>query len=88
MQRLRSTRPRHKSELHRCRAEFKVSETIFEILAKQFEMAKLDEAKDYPLIQILDKAITPEKKTKPKRALIVILATLVAFFLAVIWAFF
>jgi len=65
----------------------KYQEAVWEIIAKQFEMAKLDEAKDYPLIQILDKATPPEKKSKPKRSLIVILATLVAFFLAVIWAF-
>ena len=65
----------------------KYQEAVYEILAKQFEMAKLDEAKDAPLIQILDKATAPEKKSKPKRSLIVILATLVAFFLAVIWAF-
>jgi tyrosine-protein kinase Etk/Wzc len=60
---------------------------MWEILAKQFEMAKLDESKDYPLIQILDKASPPEKKSNPKRALIVLLSTLVAFFLTVIWAF-
>ena len=67
--------------------ELKYQEAIWEILAKQFEVAKLDEAKDFPLIQVLDKAIPPEKKSKPKRSLIVILVTLVAFFLAVIWAF-
>lgn len=65
----------------------KYQEAVWEILARQFEMAKLDEAKDYPLIQVLDKATPPEKKSKPKRSLIVILATLVAFFLAVVWAF-
>lgn len=65
----------------------KYQEAVWEILAKQFEMAKMDEAKDYPLIQILDKALPPERKSKPKRALIVILVALVAFMLAVIWAF-
>lgn len=65
----------------------KYQEAVYEILAKQFEMAKLDEAKDSPLIQVLDKAVAPEKKSKPKRSLIVILSALVAFFLAVIWAF-
>ncbi|MDP2144676.1 MAG: Wzz/FepE/Etk N-terminal domain-containing protein [Gallionella sp.] len=65
----------------------KYQEAVWEILAKQFEMAKLDEAKDFPLIQVLDKAVAPERKSKPKRSLIVILATFVAFFLAVIWAF-
>ena len=65
----------------------KYQEAIWEILAKQFEMAKMDEAKDYPLIQVLDKAIAPERKSKPKRALIVLLTTMVAFFIALISAF-
>ena len=65
----------------------KYQEAVWEILAKQFEMSKMDESKDFPLIQVLDKAVPPEKKSKPKRSRIVILATLVAFFLAVIWAF-
>jgi uncharacterized protein involved in exopolysaccharide biosynthesis len=67
--------------------DLKYQEAIWEILAKQFEVAKLDEAKDFPLIQVLDKAIPPERKSKPKRSLIIILAALVAFFIAVIWAF-
>ena len=63
----------------------KYQEALYDILARQFEMAKLDEAKDAPLIQVLDKATVPEKKSKPKRSLIVILSALAAFFLAVIW---
>jgi uncharacterized protein involved in exopolysaccharide biosynthesis len=65
----------------------KYLEGVYEIIVRQFEAAKLDEAKNSPLIQVLDKAILPEKKSKPKRSLIVILATFVAFFIAVIWAF-
>lgn len=65
----------------------KYQEAVWEMLAKQFEMAKLDEAKDFPLIQVLDKATPPEKKSKPKRSMVVMLATLVAFFFAVTWAF-
>jgi len=65
----------------------KYQEAIWEILAKQYEMAKLEEAKNFPLVQVLDKAIPPERKSKPKRALIVIMTTLVAFFFAVLWAF-
>ena len=67
--------------------DVKYYETIFELLARQFEIAKIDEAKDASLIQVLDKAIEPERKSKPKRALIVILTGLVAGFLAVIFAF-
>lgn len=66
--------------------DLKYQEAIWEILAKQFEIAKLDEAKDFPLIQVLDKAISPERKSKPRRGLIVILVTLMVFFLTMIWA--
>ena len=60
--------------------EVKYQETLFELLSKQFEIAKIDEAKDAALIQVVDKALVPEQKSKPKRSLIVILATLMAFF--------
>lgn len=45
-------------------------QTIFDILAKQFEIAKLDEAREGALIQVVDPAITPDYKSSPKRALI------------------
>ncbi|CAG0984191.1 hypothetical protein MTYP_01920 [Methylophilaceae bacterium] len=67
--------------------DLKYREAIYEILAKQFEMAKLDEAKDSPLIQVLDKATVPEKKSKPKRSIIVILTVLVTGFMGILWAF-
>jgi uncharacterized protein involved in exopolysaccharide biosynthesis len=53
-------------------------ETIFELLAKQFELAKIDEAKDTSLIQVLDRAVEPERKSGPKRSVIVIFSTLMA----------
>ena len=68
--------------------EFKYQETLFELLSKQFEIAKIDEAKDAALIQVVDKALVPEQKSKPKRSLIVILATMMAFFIGVLLAFF
>lgn len=55
--------------------EFKYQEALFEIFAKQFEIAKMDEARDGVLIQVLDKATPPERKSKPKRAMIAILST-------------
>lgn len=67
--------------------DVKYFEVVFELLAKQYEIAKLDEAKDAALIQVLDAAVPPERKTKPKRAMIVILATLAAGFVAVLFAF-
>lgn len=65
----------------------KYQEAVWEILARQFEMAKMDEAKDFPLIQVLDKATPPEQKSKPKRSTIVIFAALVAGFVSILWAF-
>jgi tyrosine-protein kinase Etk/Wzc len=50
--------------------DVKYYETIYELLAKQFELAKIDEAKDSSLIQLLDKALPAERKSKPNRALI------------------
>jgi tyrosine-protein kinase Etk/Wzc len=63
--------------------EVKYQETIFEILARQFEMAKLDEAKQGALIQVVDSAIPPDKRSSPKRAVIVICATVMGAVFAV-----
>ncbi|MBW4039384.1 MAG: chain length determinant family protein [Acidobacteria bacterium] len=68
--------------------DVKYYETIFDILARQFEVAKLDEAKQGSIIQVVDPAIPPDRKSSPKRALIVIGATVLAFLLSVITAFF
>jgi len=47
-------------------------QTIFDILAKQFEMAKLDEAREGALIQVVDPATTPDYKSGPHRLLILV----------------
>ena len=67
--------------------ELKYYETLYELLARQYEMARIDEAKEATLIQVLDKAIEPEKKSSPKRAIIVILAALVFGIMATVLAF-
>ena len=59
--------------------EFKYQESLFELLARQFELARLDESREGALIQVLDVAIAPEKSSKPRRgalALTTALATL------------
>jgi uncharacterized protein involved in exopolysaccharide biosynthesis len=68
--------------------DLKFNETLYELLAKQYELAKLDEARDAAIIQVVDKAIPPDKRAKPKRTLMVIIATFTGFFLAVFAAFF
>ena len=65
----------------------KYYETMVDLLTGQYENAKLDEAKDATLIQVMDKAIVPDRKSKPKRTLIVILTMLVVGLLAVLGAF-
>lgn len=66
--------------------DVKYYETIFDLLARQFEIAKLDEAKEGALIQVVDPAIPPDRRSSPKRALIVICATAVGFFIALFLA--
>jgi tyrosine-protein kinase Etk/Wzc len=63
--------------------DIKYYETIFDILARQYEMARLDEAKEGALIQIVDAAIPPDRRSSPKRTLIVLGATAFGLMLAV-----
>jgi tyrosine-protein kinase Etk/Wzc len=66
--------------------EVKYQDAIFEILARQFEIAKLDEAKEGALVQVVDPAIPPDRKSSPKRAIIVIVSTVAGFFLGILAA--
>lgn len=67
--------------------DLKYDETIFELMAKQFEMAKLDEARQGAIVQVADVAIPPDKRSSPKRLLIVLAVTLIAFFLSALRSF-
>lgn len=49
--------------------EFKYQEALFDIFARQFELAKLDESREGTLYQVVDVATPPERKSKPKRSL-------------------
>ena len=68
--------------------DLKFNETLFELLTKQYEIARLDEARDAAIIQVIDKAVPPQKKTKPKTILLIAVATCIGFFLSVLLAFF
>lgn len=67
--------------------ELKYQQMLYEVLAKQYEVARIDEAKDPSIIQVLDPAVQPERKSKPRRPLIVVLTTTIALFVAIGWAF-
>jgi uncharacterized protein involved in exopolysaccharide biosynthesis len=68
--------------------DVKYREALFELLAKQYEAAKIDEARDSLIVQVLDKAVPPEKKSGPLRALIVLSSTFLALLVAILIAFF
>jgi tyrosine-protein kinase Etk/Wzc len=62
----------------RARRELKLQETLLEGMIRQYELAKLDEAKEGPSLQSVDLALPPDRKSKPARALIVIVSMLLA----------
>ena len=65
--------------------DVKYHETVFELLARQYELARVDEAKDSSLIQTLDRAIAPDKKSGPRRGLITLVVGALAGFLTIIF---
>lgn len=67
--------------------EYKYQETLFELFAKQFELAKIDEGRESPVIQVVDVAQVPELKSKPKKALIAVMATLLTGFMLLFFVF-
>ena len=50
--------------------EVRYHETLFELLSRQFEAARIDEARAAPLVQVVDRAIPPDKKTGPPRMIL------------------
>ncbi len=62
----------------RARRELKLQETLLESMVRQYEIAKLDEAKESPSLQSVDVALPPDRKSKPARALIVLAFTTLA----------
>jgi uncharacterized protein involved in exopolysaccharide biosynthesis len=67
--------------------DVKYYEKIFEILSQQYELAALDEAKEGAIVQIVDPAMPADRRSFPKRGLIVIGSTVAGFFLAIVIAF-
>ena len=65
--------------------DLKYHEAVFELLAKELEIAKLDEAREGEIVQIVDAAVPPDGHSSPHRTLIVIGMTILSFFVAVFW---
>lgn len=67
--------------------EVKYQETLFELFSKQYELARIDEAREGATIQVVDAAVPPERKSKPKKALIAVLVTLATGFVLLLGVF-
>ncbi len=65
--------------------EFKYQEALFELFSRQYELARVDESREGLLVQVVDVAQPPERKSRPKRAMIAVLTTLVTGFGLVFW---
>jgi len=75
-------------EYLRKQRDVRYHEALFELLLKQREAASLDEAKSAPLIQVVDAAVVPERKSGPSRKLIALGFALFGFLLSILGIFF
>ncbi len=65
--------------------EFKYQETLFDLMSKQYELARVDESREGALIQVVDPAQPAERKSKPKRSFVAVGAALAAAFAMAVW---
>src|SRR5450755_391097 len=65
----------------------KISETVYEVLTKQWELAKVQEAKEIPSIRVLDEPVVPERKIWPPRLIIIILGTMMTLLFGIAYFF-
>jgi capsule polysaccharide export protein KpsE/RkpR len=65
----------------------KVQEAVYGTLTQEYELAKVQEAKEIPTVKVLDPANVPEKKTFPPRLLLIILGTALALAVGVTWVY-
>lgn len=66
----------------------KARDTVYALLTQQYEMARIQEAKDTPTVQVLDVAVPPDRRSRPKRTMIVLLSTFSAGFFSLFLALF
>ena len=78
--------PQIDADLMRLTREVDIQSTLFIYLTQQYEDAKIQEAKNTPTIQLLDPAVTPIKKSSPKRLLMVFIMALITFVISSIYA--
>jgi uncharacterized protein involved in exopolysaccharide biosynthesis len=67
--------------------QLKIQEAVYETLTKEYELAKVQEAKEIPAVRVLDAPVVPERKSYPPRLMIIVSGTLLALAIAVLWVF-
>ena len=77
--------PAASQEYMRRYREVRLHEAVYQLLVKQFEAAKIDEAKSAPMIQVVDPAIPPERKSSPFRSLITVVIGFLTFLFTCAW---
>lgn len=65
--------------------EFKYQETLFDLMSKQYEIARVDESREGALIQVVDPALPAEQKSKPNRRVMTLVGSLLGGVLAAVW---
>jgi uncharacterized protein involved in exopolysaccharide biosynthesis len=73
-------------EYLRAEHEVQFQQALYDILLKQYEAAKLDEAKEAAVIQVVEPGVKPDRKSSPKRAVLLSVFTIVGFFTGCILA--
>jgi capsule polysaccharide export protein KpsE/RkpR len=63
----------------------KVQETVYELLNQQFELARIQEAKEIPTVNVIDLPNVPERKSSPHRLLIILIVTIISAAGAAMW---
>jgi len=79
--------PELNRELARLKREVGIKSETYVTLTQQYELAKIETEKEIPIVQVLDTAVPPLKKSAPKRTLIVLTTTALAFTFGFLWIF-
>jgi tyrosine-protein kinase Etk/Wzc len=72
-------------EYVRKQREVKYHEVLFELIARQYEVARLDESREAPLLQVVDRAVVPDKKSGPPRTLLILVGCMLGAFAGASW---
>lgn len=79
--------PAASTEYARRMRDLRFSETLHGLLLSQYQAARIDEARDAVLIQVVEQAVPPETRAKPRRTLMVVLAGMAGLFMGILGAF-